>query len=327
MGLVYLLGELIIFVKRKKQSNKSNHKINYKFPKQIIQLIIHLFFFFCFLLSINFTLLRFVTGTVSTEGKTTDLDIFYVLDTSLSMNTEDMKGQSRIDNAKDTLLDFSLKLENHRIGLVTYNHIAIVESPLSNDRDMLSTALETVSTVEYMYANGSFASVGLEKAYERFFPKNDVLTDRGKIIVLLSDGTDSRKYDLSLIIDKLNDKNIPVYTVGVGTKSGGTIPWMLDEDEKRTVTYDNRDVISTLEDESLIEISENTGGKYFTISNMDELEKVIRNSEYKISPNTNSPSTIYEETYFISSIISLLLLLLTMFNINDYKIKLRKKRK
>lgn len=330
MGFIYTLFELKTYFNRRKRIPADINKINFKYPKLSIQLLAHLAFTLLFLFFIILLLLRFVTGTVGTTQNTTDLDIFFVLDTSLSMNTEDMRGKSRIDYAKEQLIELSSSLDNHRIGLITYNHIASVESPLSTDKGMLSTAIETTSTIDYLYANGSFAEIGLEKALERLFPKDDALSDRGKLVILLSDGSDSNssRSEIRSTLNKFEDKNIPVYTIGVGTTTGGTIPWFLD-DEKKTVTSpaNDRPVISKLDEESLVNIAQRTNGQYLHIENIKQLETEIKSTQYNVVPNPNSQGTAYEETYHFFSIISLILLMLVLLELNDFKIKLRKKPK
>ena len=98
-------------------------------------------------------------------------------------------------------------------------------------------------------------------------------SDKGKAMILLSDGQGNIGIPIEEAVDYANIRGITIYTIGMATEEGANffgVPLVLDEE---TLSY----------------ISVNTGGKYYRVGNKEELEKAYNEianiNERKISNN------------------------------------------
>jgi len=100
-------------------------------------------------------------------------------------------------------------------------------------------------------------------------------SDKGKAIILLTDGQSNLGLPIQDAIDYVNLRDIIVYTIGIGTKEGS----------------DFYGTTLVLDDESLGSIAVNTGGKYYKVESVDELNKAYEEIsnvvERKISRELN----------------------------------------
>lgn len=137
-----------------------------------------------------------------TRGK----EIVLLLDASNSMRED-----SRFKRAKEILKEFIKSRVDDRFALIVFGDRAFIASPMSNDRELLN------KTIEYLKAG---VAGGRDTAlYEALYLSNS-LFDRGvrdKRVILLTDGIDTvGSIPLEAVIERLKEKNIKVYTVGIG---------------------------------------------------------------------------------------------------------------
>jgi len=138
-----------------------------------------------------------------TRGK----EIVLLLDASNSMRED-----SRFKRAKEILKEFIKSRVDDRFALIVFGDRAFIASPMSNDRELLN------KTIEYLKAG---VAGGRDTAlYEALYLSNS-LFDRGvrdKRVILLTDGIDTvGSIPLEAVIERLKEKNIKVYTVGIGS--------------------------------------------------------------------------------------------------------------
>jgi Ca-activated chloride channel family protein len=91
------------------------------------------------------------------------------------------------------------------------------------------------------------------------------------VIVLLSDGENNESPDPILVADVAADLGVRVYTIGIGSTAGATL-----EVEGFTV-------FSQLDESLLQEISGITGGVYYNAANEEDLVRIYRDLEPKLS--------------------------------------------
>jgi Ca-activated chloride channel homolog len=86
--------------------------------------------------------------------------------------------------------------------------------------------------------------------------------DQAKLVILISDGEDFGE-ETQDALNELESRGIKVFTLGVGTQAGSTIPF-----REKSVKRDEagREVVTTLKRDPLQEIADRTKGKYFEIS-------------------------------------------------------------
>jgi Ca-activated chloride channel family protein len=181
-----------------------------------------------------------------------------VTDVSRSMKADDVK-PSRLEAARKAGQRFLDRAPKQlRIGSVTFSdRPQIVESP-SGDRD------EARSVLDGLVADGGTATGdGLAAALD------SLDRDRGKdgrrtpaAILLLSDGESTIGRDPVGVAREAGRKNIPIYTVALGTESA-------------VVQGPNGELLPVPPDpETLRRIAKASNGKAFTATQSDELDKV-----------------------------------------------------
>jgi len=331
VGFLYIYNKLKWLKKEKKIYKSTELSRNYRYYSLSSQVYISCVIMLVFIFNTIFLLLRFVTGVNQSSSYNSNVDIMFVVDSSLSMRVEDMDGASRLDATKKYLMDFIVEQNGHRMGLITYNHKASVESPLTTDKEMVKVAIETISTIDELHAQGSSAAVGLEMANERIIIENDMYgANRSKVIIMVSDGeeVEADLQNLDKQLKALVDNNVKVFVLGVGTDRGGNIPWFvsIQTGEQEYIYGSDGLAVSKLEEEILKKISEQTDGKYMKIEDIGDLKKMVDKEAGELS-SVDDSAIVYNETYYIFTSIDIILFLLVIMDLDKIKVKIRSKNK
>jgi len=204
-------------------------------------------------------------GTEVREVKRQGVDLLIGLDLSASMNAEDVK-PSRLEKAKYEISRLIDRLKGDRVGLVVFTGEAYLQAPMTLDYSALRLFLNIAETDQMPSSTTDF-SAAMETADEAFDSIDDGEKDEAaKVLMIISDGENhGDSYDEALA--KLREQNISVYTLGIGTESGGAIP--LYDDSGSLIGYkrnkQGKVVTSRLESQVLRSIAEEGGGKYYEI--------------------------------------------------------------
>lgn len=200
-------------------------------------------------------------GTHSERKERQSTDVMLVLDTSLSMAAQDLP-PSRLARAKDLLEALTDRMQEDRVGLITFAGDAVLRFPLTTDRDaarvlVRSTMLEMAPLPGTNLRQAIHLAVGSLP-----LPPGGNEEGRVRAIVLVTDGEDQEDRPLSVLQEV--DPQVPIYVLGVGTPEGGPIP--LQQESGRPQEY-KRDgegqlVITRREEGLLRELAESSGGRY-----------------------------------------------------------------
>ena len=216
-------------------------------------------------------------GEISKEIKTVGKDIYLAVDLSLSMNATDIP-PSRLEKIKFELKNLVTAFNSDRVGLIIFGSEAFMQCPLTYDQGALNLFIETLNSSLVPHAGtdlGAPLRLALDKLEkeEEKQEENPQRQEVAKVIVLVSDGEDFGEETQDVLSD-LESRNIKVFTLGVGTLQGSTIPYR-ERGFKRD--SNGREVITTLKAEPLREIAEQTQGKYFELSEKtNEVSKLQR---------------------------------------------------
>lgn len=156
-------------------------------------------------------------GTRIEEVKQVGIDVFILLDVSLSMKAEDIK-PSRLEKAKYSIGKLVQKLQGDRIGLIVFSGAAYVQFPLTTDYAAASLFLNSVD-VSSVPQPGTAIEPAIQLAMSSF--KSDAETK--KAIVVITDGED-HEGDLDKIAKSATEKGVSIYTIGYGSPAGVPIP-------------------------------------------------------------------------------------------------------
>jgi len=197
-------------------------------------------------------------GGVETGNTMLGEDVVFVLDCSRSMLATDVQ-PDRLDRAKYAIQDFVQRYGRGRVGLVAFAGSAFTECPLTFDYDAFDETLQAMDD-KTIPDPGTDIGSGLDEA-ARAFDKNS----RRKLIVLLTDGEDLEKTGVAEA-KSLATNGVVVFTIGVGTPAGKEIQFVNSAGQKVFVQDAQGNVVrSRLDENTLREIAEATGGEYYPL--------------------------------------------------------------
>ncbi len=235
---------------------------------------------------------------VTTEG----IDIVIALDISSSMLATDFK-PDRLEASKDLAIEFISNRPNDRIGLVVFSAESFTQCPLTTDRSVLINLFKDIKSG--MIEDGTAIGVGLANAIARLKNSDAV----SKVIILLTDGVNNQGAIGPLTAAELaKSYGIRVYTIGIGTKGmakypRGKNPW--------TGQMIYQDMPVEIDEATLQQISDMTGGKYFRATDNQKMRSIYaeidRLEKSKIDVKEYSRK---KEEYLWFAIAALILLIL-----------------
>lgn len=221
-----------------------------------------------FLLGLSFVLLALVRpqwGTRIETAKRKGIDLVVVLDTSLSMETQDVS-PNRLEKAKHEIRALIDRLQGDRVGLVVFAGMSQVNCPLTIDQNAVKLFLEIIDSA-VIPVPGTNIGEAIRTATRAFNPSER----RHKVLILVTDG-ESLEGDPLKGAKEAQRAGLVIYTIGIGTSTGQPIP--LHDDSGHVTGYkkseDGSVVVSRLDEASLAEIASIAGGQYFRATQGEE---------------------------------------------------------
>jgi len=214
--------------------------------------------------------------------------VILTFDVSGSMAANDLQ-PTRMEAAKAAAREFVQKQpSNILIGVVAFSDGGISIQPPTNQRDQtLDTIDRLVPRRGTSLGNGILVSLNtiVVSAGDPPLLNNTSLSAPAEpmpvpeiqgwypsaVIVVLSDGENNQSPDPLAVSDLAADLGVRVYTIGIGTPEGTIID------------VDGFSIHSSLDEALLQSISENTGGEYYSAANEQDLLRIYRDLEPKLS--------------------------------------------
>ena len=241
-----------------------------------------------------------------------------LIDVSNSMLVEDIK-PNRLARAKLSILNFLDNVRDHRIGIVVFSGSAYLLCPLTKDYGIVKKFVNSINS-KIVSLQGTDLALGLNIAINSF-SKND-LGNQEKIILLFTDG-ENHNEDVFSQGEIAKNKTIKIFSIGVGTSNGEFIP--IKSENSDTINYlkdkNGIPIISKLDEKTLIELSQLTGGDYyFTEGGFLGINRIYDKINFFKSKNQSSKETIFlkEDQY------QMFLLLAYLFLFADLLLTTRK---
>ena len=213
--------------------------------------------------------------------KTEGIDIVMSLDISGSMLAKDFK-PDRLEAAKEVAEDFIDSRPNDRIGLVIFSGESFTQCPLTSDHAVIKNLFAGIHTG--MVADGTAIGNGLATAVARVKDSKA----KSKVVILLTDGVNNQGSIAPLTAAEIAKQfNVRVYTIGVGTIGKALSPIAMYPNGQFEYGY----VDVNIDEKSLGEIADMTGGKYFRATDNDKLKDIYKEID-------RLEKTIFEEKNF-----------------------------
>ena len=249
-------------------------------------------------------------GSKIEEVKQVGIDVYILLDVSLSMKAEDIK-PSRLEKAKHEISKMIQKLRGDRIGLIIFSGEAYVQIPLTTDYSAANLFLSAVD-VSSVPQPGTAIGPAIELAMNSF--KED--TETKKAIIIITDGED-HEGDVIKIGEDAAEKGVSIFTIGLGSTTGAPIPIYSSSGVQVGYKKDRRgNVVLTKWDENTLKEIANVGnGKYYHGSNSENELDLIYNelSSFEQTEYGATRITEYEDRFYYLLIPAIILLIIEFF--------------
>lgn len=198
---------------------------------------------------------------INTEG----IDIVIALDISGSMLAEDLK-PNRLEASKQVAIDFISNRINDRMGLVVFSGESFTQCPLTTDHDVLKNLFKDIKNG--MIEDGTAIGSGLATAVTRLKDSEA----KSKVVILLTDGFNTSGSIPPLTAAEIAQAfNVRVYTIGVGTNGMAPYPF---RSPFGGIQYQQVEV--KIDEPTLTQIADKTGGKYFRAFNNQKLIDIYK---------------------------------------------------
>lgn len=266
------------------------------------------------LLAVSFMILAFARpqeGHKSTEILSAGVDIMLALDTSGSMQAldfiKDEKRDTRLAMVKDVVSQFIENRPHDRMGMVVFGSEAYTQCPLTLDQGILQSFLSKleIGMAGDSTAIGSAIGIAVKRLKD--------LESESKLIILLTDGRNNAGNLAPLqAAEAAKSFGIKIHTIGVGTH--GKAPFLANSIFGQRYIYQEVD----MDEDTLREISNITGGQYFRAANLESLKAIYKQidemekSEVKVIDHSE-----YTELFRFFLIPGVLLLLLEIILSNS----------
>ena len=195
------------------------------------------------------------------------INIFLALDVSESMRAEDFKDANRLQTAKSVIQDFLRNRESDRIGLVVFSGESFTLCPLTLDYSVLVELLDNVEVaMGGQLQDGTAIGDAIATTTHRLRDSEA----KTKIVILLTDGENNAgTIDPGTAASLAQSFGIRVYTIGMGKEESARIPY-----EDTTFGKRYREELTYLDEDTLKQIANTTGARYFRATDVQSLKQV-----------------------------------------------------
>ncbi len=249
-------------------------------------------------------------GTERQEMMTETVNVLIAMDLSFSMLAED-RMPNRLEVAKQRAIELIDALPGSRFSILNFAGVAEQHLPFTSDRAAAKMGIRSLEAGTLPIQGTSFEQMLSEAA--------SILSEAGSgVLVVISDGeTHDDQYSTALSL--LSENNFPVFTVGIGTEDGTTIPEYISGRRESRRDLDGNLIITRLESETLKEIAFESGGGFLANPSpnaMIQLSDQIQ--EFSTSGISQGSFRVYRNFYpWLTGVGLIFLLLYRFFSVNQ----------
>lgn len=117
------------------------------------------------------------------------LDVYFLIDTTLSISAEDYQdNKPRLEGVRQDVAAIAAQLAGARYSVISFDNQARQLLPLTHDTTTLTTTVQTIAIQEPLYATGSSIDSGLELLKQELERSKAAAPERGRIVFYMGDG-------------------------------------------------------------------------------------------------------------------------------------------
>lgn len=198
------------------------------------------------------------------------IDVALVLDVSASMQANDFK-PTRMESMKNVSKEFVTRSSGHRIGVFVFAEEAFTQTPLTFNHHLLIELIDSINygVIDHALGGGTAIGDALLSASESLLKQR--VEKRDQAIILITDGENTFGTEPELAAKYLASHGIKLYIIGMA----GEEPVPVFVDGQKFITSNGQQLVTSLDDSSLIKIAEAGQGKYFRALDDNGLNKIF----------------------------------------------------
>jgi von Willebrand factor type A domain. len=257
--------------------------------------------------------LRIMGKRYNVDVELKNIDVLFVVDTTISMWAEDYNGDEPRMNAVlrdcEHIMD---SLAGSNFSLIRFDNRSQILAPFTQDSKNVSDAFATISTPDKYYARGTSPNVVYNDMGE-MLTSSSKKEDRTTIVFFISDGEVTAEQEQVMSFAGLEGLIDGGAVLGYGTKEGGK---MYDKGSYEYIKdpESGKDAVSVLDEVTLRDLAEEMDIEYIYMDDPSKIEFLLDSVKSGSSMQMASSDNVsYEDTYFYYAIPLLLLLLIEMF--------------
>ncbi len=241
-----------------------------------------------------------------------NLDIIFIVDTTISMDAVDVK-PTRLTQVKKDINYIMDKTIGANYSVIAYDNSVYVSTPLTKDSTMVSSVVDSLSVPQELYAKGSKITV-FENSLEELLAREKNKKDRAVIVYIFSDGeNNTNKSEETLTGYKKQIQGGAVLGYGT-TKGGGMMVEDYDGVKKYLTYYDDnynkKNAISKIDEKNLKNIANELGIEYIHMTETSKINNNLKKlNKIKVNANNGEKYSYSDTYYFITPFLAVLLLI------------------
>lgn len=309
--------------KLKENSNKKSNIKKYNINTAIEIIIISVLFI------INLRVM-IPNGEINTIES--DLDIMFVVDTSVSMKALDYDGQKeRLEGVINDCCYIVDELSGCKFSIITFGDTVQRLIPFTTDSDMVQAELKSIKLENDFYAKGTSINSVKSELEKTLKNENERNNKNSKIVVFfITDGEITKENEKLESFSNLKPYISDGAVLGYGTTNGGKMIYSLYEDSADGVdqylyyyddNYNRITAVSKIDENNLKKLSVDMGIDYIQMSKQENINYKIKDIKKKVNESATNEEEIasYKDTYFLIAI-PLVILFIIKFSLMQRRI-------
>lgn len=319
--LFIIYNKQLIEIIANKQNKEKTIRQKRLLKQYVINALIKIAIIF-FLFIIN---LRFMLPNGETTAINTDINILFVIDTTVSMKALDYNGnKERFEGVINDCCYIVDELSNCKFSIITFGNEAHRVIPFTNDTDMVQAELKSIKVENDFYAKGS--SMNIVKDLLEKTLKDEQKRKNGtekNIVFFITDGEITREGETLKSFTDISQYIYNGAVLGYGTTTGGKMISSSYANDPTSefyyIYFYNEDymmttAVSKLDENNLKQIAKDLGIDYIQMSKKSNVDYKISNIKQQIemSKTTEEKINTYQDIYYYFAIPLLFLLIADM---------------
>ena len=247
------------------------------------------------------------------EFATKNLDVMFVVDTTISMWARDYNGsEERMKGVIADIKGIASNLAGSNFALVSFDDVSVVKSPFSQDAAYVMDMVDTLTSPDSNMASGSDMSVPY-KNMESLLRSSSKKENRKTIVFFFTDGEITNGKGL------VSFEDLAQYVdggaiLGYGTEKGGKMK------DKKGYVYDyttRKDALSKIDEDNLQQMAEDLGIEYMNCNSgsasLNGYVQMIKDGSAIIMEQSEGAQKYEDKYFYFAAALAIMLLVELMF--------------